>query len=222
MITSLYHNKIETYPFIHTAVDGFLRDPDAIAKEFPSYYDHDVWLKYNSAFQIKKTCNNWFHFKPATYKLFTYLMSEPFINGLRDLFQVHLYPDYGLHGGGLHCHGNSGVLHPHLDYSVHPRLGLERRLNIILYVEPEMKEDYGGHLGLWEGDAQDQGKLVKEIAPLYNRAVIFDTTQNSWHGMSRALSMPDGVFRKSLAVYYLCQPHPTTPARDRATFRSPT
>lgn len=57
-----------------------------------------------------------------------------------------------------------------------------------------------------------------EIAPVFNRAVIFDTTQNSWHGMSRSLTQPENISRKSLAVYYLCEPKPDAPKREKALF----
>ncbi|WP_260469461.1 2OG-Fe(II) oxygenase [Pandoraea apista] len=117
-------------------------------------------------------------------------------------------------------HAAGGNLNPHLDYSIHPKLGLQRKLNIIIYLSEEMREDYGGHLGLWKHDnnKNQPGPLMKEIAPKFNRAVLFDTTQNSWHGMSRQLVQPDNIYRKSLAVYYLCEPVGDVDQRGRALF----
>jgi len=206
-------------PFPHAIIDNFLENPDVIAHEFLPF-DSPNWFCYDQAHQIKKACNNWFLFPPETYKLFQFLMSPGVIHRLSRACGVTLVPDMGLHGGGWHAHGNGGVLAPHLDYSIHPKMGMQRKINIIIYVEPRMEAEYGGHLGLWEGDSEKPGKLVREIAPLYNRAVIFDTTKNSWHGMSRPLTMPEGVYRRSLAVYYLCAPDADAPTRDRATFRS--
>jgi Rps23 Pro-64 3,4-dihydroxylase Tpa1-like proline 4-hydroxylase len=127
---------------------------------------------------------------------------------------VKLYADYGLHGGGWHIHDSAGILNQHLDYSLHPKLELQRKINIIIYVTKDWKESYGGHLGLFE----NPDKLVKEVSPLYNRAIVFDTTQNSWHGLSRVCNTSAGVYRKSLAIYYLTDPPIEVDSRNRALF----
>jgi len=84
------------------------------------------------------------------------------------------YIDHGLHGGGWHIHGHGGNLNPHLDYSIHPKMKLMRKLNIIIYMSKELDDTHGGHLGLWDHDLtrNGPGKLVKEIQPKFNRAVI--------------------------------------------------
>jgi hypothetical protein len=142
------------------------------------------------------------------------------LNRLSSKVGTHLYPDPGLHGGGWHIHGAGGNLNPHLDYSIHPKLKLQRKLNIIVYLSSGMRPDHGGHLGLWKHDPEtfSPGDLVQEYEPAFNTAVIFDTTRNSWHGMSRPLQVPPGVYRKSIAVYYLCDPEAEAPSRERALF----
>ena len=105
------------------------------------------------------------------------------------------------------CKG--GNLNPQLDYSNHPKCGLRRKLNILSYLSQYLRPSkHKGHLGLWSHDeANNQPKeLIKEVAPVFNRAIIFDTTQHSWHGMSQQLQVPKGIYRKSLAVYYLTEP----------------
>jgi hypothetical protein len=116
--------------------------------------------------------------------------------------------------------GRGGNLNPHLDYSIHPKIGLQRKINIIIYISSTLTEEHGGHLGLWESDSQKNslGNLITSIQPKFNRAVLFDTTQNSWHGMCTPLNQPEGIFRKSLAVYYLTAPPPHTDKRERALF----
>ena len=86
-----------------------------------------------------------------------------------------------------------------------------------MYLNPDWKESWGGALGLWRDDNGRPGELVKSIAPLFNRAVIFDTT-NAWHGLPEPITCPPGQYRKSLAVYYLCQPREGAVARNRALF----
>lgn len=208
-------------PFDHCVVDDFLKPEVAtrLANEFPAY-DSSVWYFYNNQIENKKALNDWNAYPETTYRFFSYLISEEFVQELSRLAGVHFYADHGLHGGGWHIHGVGGNLNPHLDYSIHPKLKLQRKLNIIVYISKELQESHGGHLGLWEAaEGQEPlGRLVKEVAPKFNRAVIFDTTQNSWHGMSRPLAVPDGVYRKSLAVYYLCEPPAAVDTRQRALF----
>jgi Rps23 Pro-64 3,4-dihydroxylase Tpa1-like proline 4-hydroxylase len=210
-----------TAPFDHCVVDDFIV-PEWLAeieREFLAY-DAPKWFVYKNAIEDKKALNDWHAFPPATYRVFHYLNSAGFVERLSALAGTPLYSDDGLNGGGWHIHGPGGNLNPHLDYNIHPKLGLQRKINIIVYVSREMKEDYGGHLGLWDHDAETSqpGKLSKEIAPNFNRAVIFDTTQNSWHGMSRPLTQPAGIYRKSLAIYYMCDPPADANPRGRALF----
>jgi hypothetical protein len=139
---------------------------------------------------------------------------------LEEALGEKVFVDHGLNGGGWHIHGTGGNLNPHLDYSIHPKMGLERVLNIIIYLSPDLRPEHGGHLGLWEDDELNgaPGRLVKEVEPRFNRAVIFNTTQRSWHGMSRKLEVPEGIYRKSLAIYYLREPANGAEQRGRALF----
>ena len=209
------------HPFDHCVVDEFF-EPDIarqLADEFPNY-ESPHWYVYNNKVEHKKALNNWERFPRLTYQAITLLQSRAFTYPLEEALGEELYVDHGLNGGGWHIHGTGGNLNPHLDYSIHPKMNKERVLNCIIYLASDLKPEYGGHLGFWEHDAQGSGPglLVKEIEPRYNRAVIFNTTQNSWHGMSRRLEIPEGVYRKSLAVYYMREPAKNTDPRGRALF----
>lgn len=208
-------------PFDHCVIDNFFDDLFAIrlANEFIDYNSPD-WYFYNNPVEHKKALNSWEKFPAITYKALSLLQSSAITDRLTSALGEEIYVDPGLNGGGWHIHGNGGCLNPHLDYSIHPKLGLERVINIIIYLSPDLQPPHGGHFGLWAHDAEKDapGKLVKEIEPRFNRAIIFNTTQNSWHGMSRELDLPAGVYRKSLAVYYLRQPADGAPTRGRALF----
>jgi hypothetical protein len=215
-------NWLENKPFPHLVVDGFFGDELAslLESEFPSF-ESDVWYGYSNAIEVKKVCNNWNVFPPATYKVFEYLNSQSFVTKLSSLLleSKPLYSDYGLNGGGWHIHSTGGKLNTHLDYSLHPKLGLQRKLNIIVYLNSHWKPEWGGELGLWGAESPDSpGELVKEIDPLFNRAVIFDTTQNSWHGLPKPITAPAGECRKSIAIYYLCDPPKHIDQRGKALF----
>ena len=205
-------------PFPHLVLDNFFDDELAheLAADFPDY-DSPVWHTYDNAIEVKKTLNNWHHFSPALYKFFTDINSRECYRIFERLTNCKLYPDHGLHGGGLHIHGAGGRLNTHLDYSIHPKLGLERRLNLIVYLNAGWQKSWGGSLGLWRDDGGKPGELIKSIAPMFNRAVLFDTT-NAWHGLPEPITCPPGQHRKSLAVYYLCEPREGAADRSRALF----
>lgn len=208
-------------PFDHCVIDGFLKEDiaQAVEAEFLQYED-PKWFYYKNAIEDKKALNDWNAFPALTYKVFRELISEDFMNTLSEALDVPLYQDPGLHGGGWHMHGPGGNLNPHYDYSIHPKVGLQRKVNIIIYMSSDLKDQHGGHLGLWNHDTDNDapGDLIKVVQPKFNRAVIFDTTQNSWHGMCKPLTQPEGIYRKSLAIYYLTDPPAGADRRERALF----
>ena len=105
----------------------------------------------------------------------------------------------------MHALKRGGKLDMHLDYSIHPHLKLERRLNLIVYLNSGWKEEYGGHLALW--DSEMKGCVVK-AAPIFNRAVLFQTSDISYHGNPEVVQCPETMMRKSIALYYLTPPRP--------------
>lgn len=223
-VKSLVNGEVFTEPFNHLVIDNFL--PTDLANklfdEFPDFED-SVWFNYNNKIEDKKLLSDWRKFPERTYQLLSFLNSPLMLETVSAIFNTKLYPDHGLHGGGWHIHANGGKLNPHLDYSIHPTLKQQRKVNLIIYLCKDWKEEYGGHFGLYaqaEGSTR-AGNVVKEIPMGFNRAVLFDTTQQSWHGLSREVNCPDNLFRKSLAVYYLTDAPQGVDSRSRALF-SPT
>lgn len=213
-------------PFPHVVIDGFFEPALAreIAAEFPPFdRGHDsIWHRYDNPLEVKLTLNDWNRFGPATYRAFSRLCSADFVELLR--LSIHadypLYADHGLHGGGLHAHAAGGRLNTHLDYSLHPKTGLARKLNLIVYLNEDWQEEWGGHLGLYEQSPVQigPGALHTSIVPVFNRAVLFDTV-GSWHGLPNPIACPQGQVRKSLAVYYMADPAAVPcDTRSRALF----
>ena len=99
-------------------------------------------------------------------------------------------------------------------------MGLQRKLNVIVYLNSQWEDDWGGELGFWSqnNEKKGPGNLVKSIKPLFNRAVIFDTSQNSWHGIIGSLKLPNEQYRRSLALYYLTEASSTSAKRGKALF----
>lgn len=209
-------------PFDHCVIDGFFTDElaSALEQEFPGL-DDPMWRDYCSPLEDKKACNDWEKFKPLTYQVFQYLISPDFITRVETYLGISpLYPDAGLSGGGWHAHGRGGKNNVHLDYVIHPKLELERRVNLLVYLNSDWKEEWGGVLSLWD-QAQDRrgpGSLIREVVPQFNRAVLFDTTQNSWHGLPKPIECPENESRRSLAVYYLTEPAADAEQRGKALF----
>jgi Rps23 Pro-64 3,4-dihydroxylase Tpa1-like proline 4-hydroxylase len=208
-------------PFNHIILENFLENNllNNIVSEFPDFSDN-CWKIYNSPLETKKLTNHWDNFKSNTYLLFQFLNSREFIQSLEILTECDLFPDFGLNGGGLHTHKSGGHLNVHMDYSIHPKLKLQRKLNLIIYITPNWKKEWGGQLGLYahNKDKNMPGDLIKSINPTFNSAILFNTTQNSWHGLPEAIKCPKGITRNSLAVYYLCQPNEDMPSRKKALF----
>ena len=213
-------SKIIKDPVDHICIDDFLPIDVAreLSKEFGDY-DSDHWHKYSNTIEEKRTCNIWNLFDKTTYEYFQMICSEDVNRAISEKFGIAVEADYGLHGGGQHIHSRMGNLNPHLDYSLHPKTGMERRLNAIYYLSDDFSEEDGGHFGLWENDSpKEPGKLLKEYAPVFNRLVLFNTSENSWHGLSRIYA-PDGErYRKSLASYYVSEPRETALGHTRAQF----
>ncbi len=209
-------------PFDHCICEDFFSREfaDKIIDEFPNYEQEGFWHEYNNKVEIKKTCNDWNKFKKNTYLLFTTLNSFSFTQILSKAFDMNLFPDFGLNGGGLHTHKNGGKLNFHLDYDIHPKLIMQRRINLIIFLNPDWDISWGGELGFWSNDEQNKkpNKLIKKIAPIFNRAVFFDTSQNSWHGLVSKVQTTNNSCRNSVAVYYLTSPRRDVSDRAKALY----
>jgi Rps23 Pro-64 3,4-dihydroxylase Tpa1-like proline 4-hydroxylase len=118
----------------------------------------------------------------------------------------NLIPDKKLFGGGLHQSIAGAFLDVHVDYNIHPETKLHRRLNILIYMNKGWRDEYEGHLQLW--DMKDK-IMIGNIAPTFNRMVMFETNEISFHGHPTPLKTPRGVTRKSIAAYYYTQSRPS-------------
>ncbi|MHC8441214.1 MAG: 2OG-Fe(II) oxygenase [Candidatus Eutrophobiaceae bacterium] len=194
-------------PFAHWILEDFLVPALAlkVEREFP-LYEADSWNEYRNAIEEKKTINNYNVFGEHTYRVFLHLNSPRFVEFLHGLIGTELYPDFGLHGGGLHIHRSGGNLNPHLDYSIHPKMGKKRAYNLIVYLSSKLVPSRdGGHLALYPdiGGEPDFAN-ASLVETKFNRAVLFDVRGQNWHGMHQKFipGNPD-IQRKSIAAYYL-------------------
>ena len=132
--------------------------------------------------------------------------SSTFVDFLERLTGITgIIPDPHFRGGGLHQILPGGFLKVHADFNKQQRLNLDRRLNVLLYLNKDWPESYGGHFELWN---HEMTQCEKRALPLFNRLVVFSTTDFSYHGHPDPLTCPAGRSRKSLALYYYTNGRP--------------
>ncbi len=214
----LHKEYINNTPYAHIVIDNFLEKEFCknLELQFPNH-NEDFWLKYNNPVEKKLLYNHLDNVMPKNIKkTLLHLNEDWFLMKLKDLTGISgLKSDPKLHGGGMHCTKRMGKLDVHIDYSLHPTLKLERRINLILYLNSDWDSKYGGNLELWN---KDMTKKIKSIEPKFNRAIIFNTTDISYHGHPSPLICPENKCRKSLAWYYLTEPQENVVERYRAKF----
>lgn len=187
-------------PFPHIVLDNFL-DPSVLEKVLEEWPNDDEFSLKVCDTSVKYHLSESFKYGPNTKDLFDVLNSGVFLRQLEELTGIdNLIADPGLEGGGLHMIPQGGFLKMHADFNWHYSLNLMRKLNLLIYLNEDWNADWGGHLELMGPPDTMDTRVVVE--PKFNRAVIFNTTSDSWHGHPYPLNTPDGVARKSLALYY--------------------
>jgi hypothetical protein len=192
----------QNHPCPHILLQDFL-EPE-IALEMTSQFPQatsDAWTQYKHANENKTGMAKREMFPPAIRAVTDELNSPKFVAWISELTGIpNLLADPMLEGGGLHQSGPGGYLNVHTDFSMHHfHTHWHRRVNLILYLNPEWHEEWGGALELWE---QKMVRCGAKYPPLLNHALIFTTDERSLHGFPDPLTCPDGQARKSLALYY--------------------
>jgi len=189
-------------PCPHVLIKDFLEPAAALAMaaQFPRAAS-EAWTQYKHANENKLGMAKRQLFPPAIAAVTDELNSPEFVAWISELTGIpHLMADPMLEGGGLHQSGPGGYLNVHTDFSMHHfHTNWRRRVNLILYLNPEWPEEWGGALELWE---QKMARCAAKYPPLLNHALIFTTDERSLHGFPDPLTCPHGQSRKSLALYY--------------------
>lgn len=192
----------DAVPYPHVIIDNFFDEStfEELLREFGSPECDEGWIRYWNPIEKKYALND-FNEKPFTLSVFNLLQSQEFVEKVISLTGItSLHSDPHLHGAGLHYHPSGGKLDMHLDYSIHPVSGMERRVNLIVYLNETWDESWGGSLELWDDKFTHR---VKSVYPLRNRAILFRTSDISYHGIPHPIKCPQTMGRKSLAVYYV-------------------
>ncbi len=189
-------------PFPHIVIDDFL-EPEAVRAaiaEFPPL-EPERWNNYIHINERKFSNTEPSTWGPTLQRTLLELNSPRFVKFVGTLLgEDGLIADPSLEGGGLHQSERGGFLNIHADFTVHPHhRNWQRRANIILYLNEEWRPEYGGDIELWSTDMKE---CVRKVSPVANRALIFSTDATSFHGHPEPLGCPEGMARRSLALYY--------------------
>jgi len=203
-------------PYPHIVIDDFLSEEacDALLEEFEMPSEAGGWGHYVHYNERKLGATQLDRMGPQTQAIVAALSTQEFLDWLEKITGIDsLIPDPDLDGGGLHKIERGGFLNVHVDFLAHTtHRNWSRQLNLLLYLNRDWEESYGGALELWDANME---RKVQEVAPLFNRCVIFHTAPGSYHGHPTPLSCPADRSRKSLALYYFRDEG--TPQRLRPT-----
>ena len=201
-----YHNGL---PFPNIVIENFFNEDylNQILLDFPDLSKIKSSQKYLNKNEIKYANNDYQNFPDSIKNFFEFLNSNMYLNFLQKLTSVKekLIVDPQLNGGGLHEIKKGGVLKIHTDFNKHPSLKLDRRINVLIYLNKDWKDQYGGHLELWD---KDMLGCKKKILPTFNKMVIFSTNDFSNHGHPDPVICPLNQSRKSIALYYFSEGRP--------------
>ena len=130
-----------------------------------------------------------------------------YIQSLTNIEETLISDPY-LEGGGYHEIKKDGLLEVHVDFNKHFFIDIDRRVNLLLYLNKDWNPQWGGLLEFY--DKKNLEKPVKKIIPTFNRCVIFNTTSESYHGHPTPLKCPGEISRKSIALYYYSSGRPSS------------
>jgi len=193
---------VRAEPFPHIGLDNFL-DPDlakALSKDFPETEKAKGWVPCQKKETRKHYIQDESYMSSAMRLMFREFNSPKFLLFMETLTGIEgLIPDPYLIGGGAHLSGPGDYLNIHVDFNWHHKLLAWRRVNAIFYLNEVWDEQWGGAIELWDKEMKSK---VREYYPIFNRLVVFSTSQNSNHGHPHPLNTPPGKGRRAMNIYF--------------------
>ncbi|MEO1050650.1 MAG: 2OG-Fe(II) oxygenase [Bacteroidota bacterium] len=200
-------------PFRYLVIDDFLLEEkaEALHDAYPKVEDA-AWENTTYINQKNKFVKTNFEDAPVLAEIFDELNGQSFRDILSGITSIDgILADENLFGAGLHQSINGAFLDVHVDFNIHPETNYHRRMNLLIYMNKDWKESYNGYLELWD---MSEKKQIENVSPKFNRAVIFETNEISYHGHPKKLNTPKGVTRKSISVYYYTETRPKNEIAD--------
>lgn len=194
-------------PFPHIVLKSIIQPEllEIMSDSFPNRTD-GKWWKYENILEKKLARNDLHNFPYPIRKFINELMENRFVSFLEHITGIKgLITDHTLNGGGLHQIVRGGKLDIHADYNYHPITHLDRRVNVLVYLNKNWELNWNGNLELWD---EQMKECLVSIPPEIGTVVIFNTTDHAYHGHPDPLSCPYSESRKSIALYYYTNGRP--------------
>ena len=207
-------------PFPHVVIENFLTAEfaESLLGTFPAFERGNA-IGDDGEIGGKSTLDKIRQISPAYEHLDDAIKGPEFLNAISAITGIErlIYDPWYL-GGGTHENRNGMSLDPHVDFNFHPSERWHRRLNLIIYLNPEWQDQWGGCLELFRDPAAD-ARPSRVVAPTFNRCVIFETSERSWHAFNE-IRLPherSSESRRSIALYFYTKDRPADETADRHT-----
>lgn len=203
---------ISAKPFRYVVIDDFFETniAEQMLADFPVFQEERA-LNEMGEVGGKAVEENIADISTAYRQVADYIKSDSFLLAVSALTGIEdLRPDDSLSGGGTHENLHGQELDPHVDFNYDFRTGLHRRLNLLLYLNKEWDENWGGSIELHSDPRHPESNEVKSFSPIFNRCLIFETNEYSWHGFPR-IQLPQNkrhLSRKSFSIYLYSKDRP--------------
>ena len=218
LLASKYKDQYsQAKPYPHIIIDNLFDNDylDIINNEFTTLRNNKKKINFNNFNEKKLASSRGDSDQGLNCKeFFRFLNSSKFLDFLQVLTSIKepLIPDPHFIGGGFHETLKGGFLKIHADFCKHPETKLDRRINLLVYLNKKWKKSFGGELELWDKEMISCGK---KILPIFNRTVIFNTTDFTYHGLPDPIQCDESVSRRSLALYYYSNGRPKEELRPQ-------
>ena len=191
-------------PFKHIVINNFLPHhiAEQLLKEFPASNDPGWERTKDTGIEVKarSVWSSEFDIPDGLVDVIRILNSALMLRAMSKVLEIpKLMPDPYYTGGGLNLSEKNGLLDVHVDGNYHDASGMNRRVNLLFYLNPNWQSNWGGEFGIYDNDGET---LVKSVEPIMNRCVIFDTHDNSYHGLPNPIDFPQHDPRRSILLYY--------------------
>lgn len=205
-------------PFRHVVIDDFLRPEvaEAMLSEFPTVDDPSKLLNEFGAPNPKSQISDVRSLSKAFVDVDEYIQSQEFLQAMQTITGISdLRYDPWYYGAGTHENFHGAGLDAHYDFNIHPKTAYHRRLNAIVYLNKDWDPDWKGDIAFHTDPWDLKNDQRKSVDPQFNRCVVFETTERSWHSVTPVDLPPDkrDRSRKSFTIYLYTE---TRPAEETA------
>lgn len=201
------------FPFRHAVIEDFFEQEFAerLLTDFPVFNPALARNEIYGGVWGKAVNTEIRRISPAYEEMYELMGSARFLGLVGEISGIPgLLPDPALYGGGTHENLHGQDLDPHVDFNYDEAQKLHRRLNLIVYLNKDWKREWGGSIEIHSNPRRPAENQVKAYEPLFNRAVMFETNEHSWHGFPK-IDLPAEErhrSRKSISIYLYTRERP--------------